>query len=178
MILVLIDKEIGVFVKTIFLIATLFYLFTLSACSSNPVARQTTLVINDPLFVTISELDTKVFNAFNNCELPQQLEEYISYFSSDIEFYHDSGGVTWTREAMASNTKNYVCGKFQRQLVPGSLKIYPIKDFGAISEGEHQFCKFGKNHCDGIAKFTIIWRKQENKWEISRVLSYGHRANN
>ena len=166
----------GVFLKTAFLIAALS-LFALSACSSNPVGHQTASVMNDPLFVTISELDTKVFNAFNSCEVPQRLEEYSSYFTSDVEFYHDSAGVTWTREAMMANTKKYVCGKFQRQLVAGSLKVFPIKDFGAIAEGEHRFCEFGKSHCDGIAKFVMVWHKQGNKWEISRVLSYGHRAN-
>jgi hypothetical protein len=30
-----------------------------------------------------------------------------------------------------------------------------------------------KNHCKGIAKF--IWRELDNKWEIFRALSYGHR---
>lgn len=155
-----------------------FNLIALSACSQVSTRHQSALVVNDPLFNTISELDTRVFNAFNSCSSPEQLEVYGSYFSLDIEFYHDNGGVTWTREALLSNTEKYVCGKFQRELVPGSLKVFPIKDFGAISEGEHRFCQFGKSHCDGIAKFTIVWREHNNKWEISRALSYGHRANN
>lgn len=160
--------------RNIIYLAALLFLTMLSACSST---HQTTSIPQDPLFATISALDTAVFNSFNNCSSSAQLEKYSSYFSPEVEFYHDSGGVTWTRDAMILNTQKYVCGKFQRELVPGSLKVFPIKDFGAISEGEHRFCQFGKSHCDGIAKFTLIWRYRDNKWEITRALSYGHRAN-
>ena len=163
--------------KYLFLLVSLFNFIVLSACSSIRSNHQENVNVNDPLFETISELDSKAFNAFNNCSSPERLQEYGSYFSPDVEFYHDSGGVTWTRDAMLANTKQYVCGKFRRELVSDSLNVFPIKDFGAISEGEHVFCQFGESHCDGIAKFTIIWRKQKDKWEISRVLSYGHRAN-
>ena len=31
-----------------------------------------------------------------------------------VEFYHDTGGVTWTRQDMIANTEKYVCGKFRR----------------------------------------------------------------
>lgn len=164
--------------KHMFFLINIFNLIAISACSKMPIAHQSSLVVSDRLFNTISKLDAQVFDAFNSCGSPEKLAVYGSYFSSDIEFYHDNGGVTWNREALLSNTEKYVCGKFQRELVPGSLKVFPIKDFGAISEGEHRFCQFGKKHCDGIAKFTIVWREKNNKWEISRVLSYGHRANN
>lgn len=163
--------------KYLFLLVSFLNLIIMSACSQIPTNYQTEMAVKDPLFDTISELDTRVFRAFNSCSSLEQFEIYGSYFSPDVEFYHDNGGVTWTREAMLSNTKKNVCGKFQRELVPGSLKVFPIKDFGAISEGEHRFCQFGKSHCDGIAKFTIIWREHNSQWEISRVLSYGHRAN-
>jgi Domain of unknown function (DUF4440) len=164
--------------RFIILLVSFFNVIALVACSPVQTSQRADSNVKDPLFATISELDSKVFEAFNKCSSPEQLEEYGSYFAPDVEFYHDSGGVTWTRGAMLSNTKQYVCGKFQRELVSGSLKVFLIKDFGAISEGEHRFCQFGKNHCEGIAKFTIIWRKHDDKWEISRVLSYGHRANN
>ncbi|HEY6527306.1 MAG TPA: nuclear transport factor 2 family protein [Cellvibrionaceae bacterium] len=154
-----------------------FNLIALNACTPFAMHDQKPAVVKDSLFAKIAELDRKVFNAFNSCKSPEQLNVYASYFAPDVEFYHDSGGVTWTREAMLSNTKKYVCGVFQRELVPGSLKVFPVKDFGAISEGEHRFCHFGKSHCDGVAKFTIIWRERNNTWEILRVLSYGHRAN-
>ena len=130
----------------------------------------------EPLFSEISALDTKVFDAFNHCGEPGRLDEHASYFSPDVEFYHDTGGVTWTRDAMIANTGQYVCGHFTRELIAGTLKVYPVKEFGAISQGTHRFCQLDSGQCEGLADFVIVWRRQDGKWRITRVLSYGHRA--
>src|SRR4249920_2845633 len=114
-----------------------------------------------PLFDTISPLDTAVFDAFNHCDAPGQLDKHASYFDENVEFYHDNGGVTWTRDAMIANTGKYVCGHFHRQLVAGSMKVYPIKDFGAIETGVHEFCQIGADKCEGMADFTIVWRLKD-----------------
>jgi len=124
----------------------------------------------------ISALDSKVFDAFNHCAEPGRLDEHAGYFSPDVEFYHDTGGVTWTRDEMIANTRKYVCGNFTRELVPGTLKVYPVKDFGAISQGVHRFCQLASGQCEGLADFVIVWRQQAGQWQITRVLSYGHRA--
>ncbi|GGY13687.1 hypothetical protein GCM10008098_00410 [Rhodanobacter panaciterrae] len=131
----------------------------------------------DPLFNKISALDTAVFDAFNHCSEPGQLERHASYFAPDVEFYHDQGGVTWTRDAMIANTRKNVCDHFRRELIPGTLKVYPIKDFGAIEQGVHRFCQFKTGDCEGMADFIVIWRHQGDQWQITRVLSYGHRPN-
>lgn len=130
----------------------------------------------EPLFREISALDAKVFDAFNHCAEPERLDEHAGYFSPDIEFYHDTGGVTWNREQMIAGTKKYVCGHFTRELIPGTLKVYPVKDFGAISQGVHRFCQQDSGKCEGLADFVIVWRQQQGQWQITRVLSYGHRA--
>ena len=85
----------------------------------------------DDLAATIATLDSAAFDAFNHCDAPGQLDKYASFFAPDVEFYHDLGGVTWTRDDMIAQTKQNVCGKFQRELVPGTLKVWPIKDYGA-----------------------------------------------
>lgn len=131
----------------------------------------------DALSDTISALDTAVFGAFNDCASPGKLDKHASYFSPDVEFYHDTGGVTWTRDEMIANTKKYVCGNFRRELVPGSLQVFPVKDFGAIEQGVHRFCQFKSGACEGMADFVIVWRNRGGTWQITRVLSYGHRAN-
>ena len=125
---------------------------------------------------TIAALDTAVFDAFNSCATPVQLDKHASYFSPDVEFYHDTGGVTWSRKEMLDNTQRYVCGKFRRELVPGTLKVFPVKAFGAIEQGTHRFCQFDTGKCDGVADFTIVWENRDGAWRITRVLSYGHRA--
>ncbi|MGH2506138.1 MAG: nuclear transport factor 2 family protein [Ktedonobacteraceae bacterium] len=129
----------------------------------------------DALFKTISTLDSAVFSAFNHCSAPEQLQKYASYFTPDVEFYHDTGGVTWSRKDMIDNTRKNACGKYRRELVPGSLKVFPIKGYGAIEQGVHRFCNIKTGKCTGIANFVIIWRHQCKKWEITRALSYGHR---
>lgn len=131
---------------------------------------------DDSLFKTISALDTEVFAAFNACGDPAQLDRHADFFAPDVEFYHDNGGVTWTRDAMIANTRQYVCGNFSRELVPGTLEVFPVKDFGAIARGSHRFCQFASGECEGLADFTIVWRLQDGRWTITRVLSYAHRA--
>ena len=130
----------------------------------------------DQLSTLIAQLDNEVFDAFNRCSDPAQLQKHAGYFDANVEFYHDTGGVTWTRDDMLANTKKYVCGNFTRELVPGTLKVTPIKDFGAIAQGVHRFCQAASGKCEGLADFAIVWRNQNGKWEITRVLSYGHRA--
>ena len=128
------------------------------------------------LTATIAALDMAVFDAFNHCAEPAQLDRHASYFDPAVEFYHDTGGVTWTRETMLDNTRKYACGKFTRELVPGSLAVYPVAGFGAIARGEHRFCQAGAGTCEGQADFVIVWRLHEGQWRITRVLSFGHRA--
>ena len=130
----------------------------------------------DPLFQQVAKLDNEAFDAFNRCSDPAQLQKHAGYFDANVEFYHDTGGVTWTRDDMLANTRKYVCGNFTRELVPGTLKVTPIKDFGAIAQGVHRFCQAASGKCEGLADFAIVWRNQNGKWEITRVLSYGHRA--
>lgn len=127
------------------------------------------------LFDKVAALDAEVFSAFNSCAEPGQLQKHASYFSEGVEFYHDNGGVTWSRADMISNTQKFVCGNFRRELVAGSLRVYPIKGFGAIAQGVHRFCQLKSNSCEGAADFVIVWKQDGEQWQITRVLSYGHR---
>lgn len=129
------------------------------------------------LSAEIEALDTAVFDAFNACSDPRQLELHASYFSPEVEFYHDTGGVTWTRDDMIANTRKYACGNYTRELVAGTLQVYPIKDFGAIAQGVHRFCATGTGKCDGMADFVLVWRHRDGQWQITRSLSFGHRPN-
>lgn len=126
------------------------------------------------LETTIAGLDEAVFDAFNKCADPEQLKRHASYFASDVEFYHDTGGVTRTRRAMLANTRRYACGHYTRERVPGTLKVFPIRGFGALEQGVHRFCQAGGG-CEGEADFVILWQRTAQGWRITRVLSYGHR---
>ncbi|WP_431476494.1 DUF4440 domain-containing protein [Massilia eburnea] len=149
------------------LLATLFAMAAATASAAT----------GEPLVKTIADLDAAAFDAFNHCSAPEQLEKHAGFFAPDVEFYHDTGGVTWSRQDMIANTQKYVCGNFRRELVPGSLKVSPIKDFGAIETGSHRFCQFASGQCEGLADFAIVWSNKTGNWLITRVLSYGHRPN-
>lgn len=129
------------------------------------------------LEATLAALDRAVFDAFNRCADPAQLQAHARFFAPDVEFYHDTGGVTWTRAAMIANTRKHACGRYTRELVAGSLRISPVRDFGAIAQGTHRFCQAGSTRCEGEADFVMVWRQRDGQWQVTRVLSYGHRPN-
>jgi hypothetical protein len=126
----------------------------------------------NPLTQEIAALDGKVFDAYNRCDLPT----FSRYFDPKVAFYHDNGGATFEREAMVDGVRKYICGKVRRELIPASFRVFPIKDYGAIEEGEHRFCELATQRCEGIAKFVMVWARRDGGWEITNVLSYGHRA--
>lgn len=126
----------------------------------------------DVLVRTIATLDAKVFDAYNRCDL----ETFRGYFAPKVEFYHDEGGATFDRATVVANTRKYICHKVRRELLPLTLRIYPIRGYGAIEEGEHRFCQTETGACEGIAKFLMIWQSSKGRWRLTRVVSYGHRA--
>lgn len=130
----------------------------------------------EQLTQAIEALDTALFETFNTCADPAQLAKHASYFDPAVEFYHDTGGVTWTRDEMIGRTRANACGNYRRERVPGTLKVVPIKGFGAIAQGSHRFCGMTETTCAGEADFVMIWRERDGQWQVTRVLSYGHRA--
>ena len=87
------------------------------------------------LFETMQELDSQLFEAANRCDY----EKLTAMVDENLEFYHDLGGLTLGRKAFLDSIKNNTCGVMIRELVPGTLEVYPIKDYGAIEIGVHRF---------------------------------------
>src|SRR5205085_12402682 len=79
----------------------------------------------EQLSAAITALDAAVFDSYNRCDLPK----FESFFSDDVEFYHDEGGVTLGKEKLTESLKQNICGKVTRELVPGSLQVHLIKGF-------------------------------------------------
>lgn len=120
---------------------------------------------------TIVYLDSVFFEAYNTCNV--NLEKYGSFYSDSIEFYHDKGGMMNSKQELVEATKKNICGKVTRELVKGSIEVYPIKDYGAVEIGLHKFHnnqdKSGAPSHPG--RFTIIWQNKNNDWKITRVIS-------
>jgi hypothetical protein len=123
---------------------------------------------------TVTALDAALFNAYNRCEL----EKFSAFFTDDVEFYHDQGGVTLGREKLTESLRNNICGKVTRELVPGSLRIYPMKGYGAVQIGVHRFHHPGRNDTEpvGEARFIHLWQYKDGGWKITRVISFDHHA--
>lgn len=163
--------------RNAYLARSIFILAAFSAATGASAAPDSEISPNnDSLFRTISSLDAELFDAFNHCSSPDQLEKHASYLNANVEFYHDKGGVTWTRRDYIEKTRQNVCGNFRRVLTPGSLNVFPIEGYGAIEEGHHEFCGIKTGKCFGKAKFLIVWHHSNDKWEATRILSYGHQA--
>jgi len=57
-------------------------------------------------------------------------------------------------------------------LVEGSIEVYPIKDYGAIEIGYHKFYNNQEpNAKPNASKFIMVWKNEEEKWFISKVIS-------
>ena len=66
----------------------------------------------------------------------------------------------------------------RRDLVPGTLEVYPIKDYGAVEMGTHRFHHPGQESTEqvGEAKFVTLWQNKDGEWKITRAISYDHVA--
>ena len=120
----------------------------------------------------ISALDTQLFDAYNNCDL----DKLGSLVVDDLEFYHDKTGLAVGKQPFLVAIKNNICGKVRRELVKGSLEVYPLKGYGAVEIGVHRFYHPGTQDHDvvGEAKFVQLWQYKDGAWKVSRVISYDH----
>src|SRR3954453_2723376 len=123
---------------------------------------------------TITRMDKRTFDAFN----AHDVNMLMSMFTDDVEFYHDKDGLSnyeQTREGFTQMFGN--APDIKRTLLPGTLQVYPVKDFGAIELGTHRFChkEQGRDDC-GDFPFVMVWKKIGDSWKMSRVISYGHES--
>jgi hypothetical protein len=129
----------------------------------------------DPLYQKMLALDTAMFDSFNKCSDPAQLEKHAAFFAKDVEFYHDLGGVTHGVDAVIDGTRKNVCGKFHRELDLASFRVWPIPGYGAMAMGTHRFCHTPTT-CEGVGEFTTVWKENDGVWQVTRALSYAHRS--
>ena len=129
------------------------------------------------LLHTVSGLDAQLFAAYNSCDLPK----LGALVAADLEFYHDKTGLSRGREPFLAAIRDNICGKVHRDLVPGTLEVYPLAHYGAVEIGTHVFCDARQAaHCDpaksGIAKFVMLWQQTADGWQLTRVVSYDHQS--
>ena len=154
-------------IKGISLIGGLLLLINLSAAQERKAAPTSTALFNK-----IARLDSVLFDAFNN----QRMDIFKPMFANDLEWFQDNEGLV-AYETVFTNFENSFKKEFKlsRKLVPGSLEVYPLKNYGAMEIGLHQFrhIENGKEEV-GTFKFLMIWKQENDIWKISRVVSYNH----
>lgn len=124
---------------------------------------------SDELYDTVFALDQRFFQAYNTCDMDTQ----AALLADNIEFYHDQGGLSTDKEAILKATKENICGKVSRTLLPGSLEVSPIPGYGAAVVGLHQF----KNNAEPTgtpskeSRFVAIWKETDTTWQMTRIIS-------
>jgi ketosteroid isomerase-like protein len=128
--------------------------------------------VSRDLYKEIERMDGVLSAAFNT----QDLDGLKALFTEDLEFYQDNEGLALYPQTMKDFEGMFAQGnKIRRELVKGSLEVYPVKNYGAIEIGVHRFCHVekGKDEC-GTFKFVHLWQNNGGGWKISRVISYAH----
>ena len=140
-------------------------------------------VATKELFDELEAKDRMLFDAvFENCDL-QALGALVT---DDFEMYHDKGGLVAKSGAQFVENIKGMCERqktgddyrARRELVEGSLEVYPLNNYGAVQVGVHRFYRKAEGQPDKlteIARFTHVWKKDANGWRIARVLSYDHK---
>jgi hypothetical protein len=129
-----------------------------------------------PLFSAIATVDSALFtSAFVSCDTTA----VFALLADSVEFYHDLTGARVGDEVrtdfrrLTGNcpARNGV----RRVLVPGSMRVYPITDFGAMQSGVHRFVQDGQAMVTE-ARFVHLWRREGERWRATRIVSVDHRT--
>jgi len=124
--------------------------------------------IDKEVYDIIVARDKEYFDAYNTCDMKKQALLY----SEDLEFFHDKGGLSTSKQEILTSIENNICGKVTRTLIDGSIEVYPIKDYGAIEIGYHKFYNNQEpNAISKPSKFIIVWKNEGEQWLISKVIS-------
>ena len=134
------------------------------------------------LVATLAERDQALFAAvFDHCDA----DAVRALVTDDMEFFHDKDGLSSTSgDAFAANIRGH-CERLRtgqdfaarRELVPGSMRVFVLNNYGAMQMGEHRFFKVVPGKPDELVeqgKFIDLWKNDNGVWKLARVISYDH----
>lgn len=128
------------------------------------------------LYDALARMDAQLFDAsFASCDAAKA----NAIFTDDVEFYHDQSGFA-AGEQVRENTRRLTAScpgahGVTRTVVPGSMRVYPIEGYGAVQVGVHRFDERGAATAT-LARFVHVWRFEDGRWRLARVLSLDHHA--
>jgi ketosteroid isomerase-like protein len=130
----------------------------------------------------IAKADLELFDVFFiQCDA----DKVATLVTEDMEFFHDKSGFNAKSGAEFAAQLRDGCQKqaagtnfrARRELVDGSVQVYPLNNYGALSMGTHRFYARIPGKPDTLtetAKFITVWRKDGDKWLMARAISYDH----
>ena len=126
--------------------------------------------------------DAELFDVvFHSCDTTK----LSGLIADDFEFYHDKDGLTATSGppciasivAMCARRKSGEDYGARREVVPGSVQVFMLNNYGAVQTGQHRFYGVG-GKLDGklieTATCFDVWKNEAGTWKLARVFSYGH----
>jgi uncharacterized protein DUF4440 len=134
------------------------------------------------LTAAIARADADLFDAvFIQCD-PDKVGTMIT---DDFRFLHDKDGLSETSKAHFVADLRGACERqakgtdfrARRELVPGSLQVWPIDKYGALETGMHNFYARIPGKPDTLTEsgnFIIVWKLEGGTWLMSETISYGH----
>jgi hypothetical protein len=134
------------------------------------------------LVATLAEKDRQLFDAVFGCK-PELLETLVA---EDFEFFHDKHGLTTQSGAQFVKDITGMCERqaagtdfrARRELVPGSMTVHVIGDYGAMQMGTHRFFALLAGKPDRLTEtgqFIDLWKREGETWKLARVISYDHK---
>lgn len=162
---------------------TLFAALLLATTASTALAQRAGPEQTQQQFDEVAAADHALFSAFfDRCDT----EALAKMVTDDFEMFHDKNGY------MTKSGKEFLDGiaatcarqktgedyRARREVVPGTLKVYPLENYGAVEIGVHRFYQLlpGKpEKLVEVSQFTHVWKKEESGWKLARALSYDHR---
>jgi hypothetical protein len=157
--------------KLFVVVLSVLVLSVLGGAYAQTVPGLDTIKSEEELTRAVTALDKQLFDAYNTCNI----EKLGTLVVDDLEFYHDKTGLTVGKKPFLDAIKMNICGKVTRELVPGSLEVYPLHGYGAVEIGVHRFHHPGDSDV-GEAKFVTLWQYKDGAWKVTRVISYDHGA--
>ena len=133
------------------------------------------------LTAAIAKADAALFHeVFDRCDPITT----AAMLTDDFRFVHDKDGaesrVQFIRDlnAHCRRVKSGEDFAARRELVEGSLEVWPLNNYGALEIAEHRFYAQlpGKpEQLTETGRFMILWKKDGSEWKMAESISWGHK---
>ncbi|TWI83058.1 uncharacterized protein DUF4440 [Lacibacter cauensis] len=123
------------------------------------------------LFAFVLKLDSSWFSHFN-----KNVDSFSNFVDTSLEFYHDKSGLTFYADNIAAFKRmKTATPDLTRELLPETMEVYVIPNYGIVQIAQHRFChkENGKMDC-GVFKFIHTWKKTDQGWKVTRIISVDH----